>query len=114
LEVSGQLHAPASLPPVLIGEEVGWALQPVWTTWRGEKSCPSNSNPSAMQPVASGYTNCTILPLLTGCGDILQNIYIIEISNKCYRYPYKSLTYQYMLNGALSKVLLKLMQFPDL
>jgi hypothetical protein len=36
--VSGQLHAPAALPPgkeplVPIGEEAEWAPEPVWTRW---------------------------------------------------------------------------------
>jgi hypothetical protein len=43
LEVSGQLHAPAALPPgkeprVPIGEDVGWTSEPVWTIWRRENS----------------------------------------------------------------------------
>jgi hypothetical protein len=43
LEVTGQLHAPAALPPgkeppVTIGKEAGWAPEPVWTTWRRENS----------------------------------------------------------------------------
>jgi len=42
MEVSGQLHAPAGLPPgreplVLIVKEAGWAPEPVWTWWWGEK-----------------------------------------------------------------------------
>jgi hypothetical protein len=42
MEVSGQLHVPASLPPgkeplVPIGYEVGWAPEPVWTQWGREK-----------------------------------------------------------------------------
>jgi hypothetical protein len=59
LEVSGQLHTPASLPPVPIGEEVGWTPEPVWTTWKREDSWPyldSNSDPSVVQSVASRYT----------------------------------------------------------
>jgi hypothetical protein len=39
--------------------EVGW----VWTTWRGDKSCPyrySNSYPSAVEPVVIRYTDCVI------------------------------------------------------
>jgi hypothetical protein len=41
LEASGQLHALTALPPgkerpVPIGEEVGWASEPVWTIWRRE------------------------------------------------------------------------------
>jgi len=31
------LHAPAALPPVPIGQEAGWAPEPVWTLWRREK-----------------------------------------------------------------------------
>jgi hypothetical protein len=58
--VSGQLHAPAALPPgekppVPIGYEVGWTPEPVWTTWRRENSWPyrdSNSDLSVVQPVA--------------------------------------------------------------
>jgi hypothetical protein len=43
LEMSGQLHASAALPPqkeptVLIGYEAGWIQEPVWTTWRKENS----------------------------------------------------------------------------
>jgi hypothetical protein len=66
--VSGQLHAQAALspgkePPVPIGQEAGWAPEPVWTTWIGEKSFPyrdSNSDPSIVQPVASRCTDCAI------------------------------------------------------
>jgi hypothetical protein len=40
--MSGQLHAPAALPPgkwplVHIGQEAGWASEPVWMQWWGEK-----------------------------------------------------------------------------
>jgi hypothetical protein len=43
MEVSGELHAPAALPPekeppVSIGQEAGWAPKPVWTLWTREKS----------------------------------------------------------------------------
>jgi hypothetical protein len=42
MEVSGQLHSPAALPPgkeplVPIGYEAGWAPEPFWTRWRREK-----------------------------------------------------------------------------
>jgi hypothetical protein len=38
MEVSGQFHAPAALPPgkeplVPTGEEAGWAPEPFWTRW---------------------------------------------------------------------------------
>jgi hypothetical protein len=65
LEVSGQLHAPAALPPgkeprVPTGYEVGWTPEPGWKTWRRENSWPyrvPNSDPSVVQPVASRYTD---------------------------------------------------------
>jgi hypothetical protein len=68
MELSGQLHASAALLqakefPLPIGQEAGWAPEPVWTMWRKEKSCPyrdSKSDTSAVQPVASRYTDCTI------------------------------------------------------
>jgi hypothetical protein len=68
LEVSGQLHAPAALPPgkqppVSIGYEAEWAPEPVWTTWRKEISLPyrdSNSDPSVVQLEVSRYTDYAI------------------------------------------------------
>jgi hypothetical protein len=45
--VSGQRHAPAALlplgkgPPVPIGQEAGWASEPVWTQRRKEISLAS-------------------------------------------------------------------------
>jgi hypothetical protein len=68
LKVSGQLKAPAALPPgkdppVLIWQEAGWTPEQVWTTWRGEESSPyreSNSDPSPVQPVVHRYTHCAI------------------------------------------------------
>jgi hypothetical protein len=46
LEVRGHLHASSALTAwrkalVSIGQEAGWAIEPVWTKWRGEKSYPS-------------------------------------------------------------------------
>jgi hypothetical protein len=36
MEVSGQLHAPATLPPESNGQEAGWAPESVWKLWRRE------------------------------------------------------------------------------
>jgi hypothetical protein len=66
--VSGQLQAPAALPPkekphVPIEQEVGWTTGPVWTTWSSETSCPHrdlNSDPFVVQTVASRYTDYAI------------------------------------------------------
>jgi hypothetical protein len=49
------------------GERALGALEPVWTTWRGEKSCPYQdwkSDPSAIQRVASRCTGRAILAYL--------------------------------------------------
>jgi hypothetical protein len=54
--VSGQLYAPAALPPgeeppVPIGYEAGWAPEPVWTLWSREKSiAPAGDWTPAAQP----------------------------------------------------------------
>jgi hypothetical protein len=53
-----------SPPLVPTGLEAGWAPEPVWTRWTGQNSCPyrdSNYDSSAIQPVASCYTDCAIL-----------------------------------------------------
>jgi hypothetical protein len=45
----------------------GWTPEPVWTTWRGEKSFPyrdSNSDSSFVHPVASRCTDCAIPALI--------------------------------------------------
>jgi hypothetical protein len=57
----GRLTPPGKERAVPIGWEAGWTSDPVWTTWRGEKSCfywDSNFEPSAVQPVTSRYTDC--------------------------------------------------------
>jgi hypothetical protein len=56
--VSGQHHAPAALlPPVPIGQQAGWAPEPVWTQRIEEKSFASavDRTPIA-QPVVRHYT----------------------------------------------------------
>jgi hypothetical protein len=45
-------------PPVLTGEEAGWAPKSVWTTWGGEKYrlySDSNPDPLAVRPLCSRY-----------------------------------------------------------
>jgi hypothetical protein len=63
--VSGQLHAPTSLPPekespVPIGYEVGRAPEQVRTTWRRENSWPYQDSNSD----TSHCTDCVIVDLL--------------------------------------------------
>jgi hypothetical protein len=56
--VSGQLHAPAALPPVSFFDRFGWTPDPIWTTWRWENSWPyrySNSGLSVVEPIATCY-----------------------------------------------------------
>jgi hypothetical protein len=64
--MSGHRHVPAALlppgkgPPVSIGQEAGWALEPVWTQRIEEKSfClwrDSNPDRPVVQPVVRHYT----------------------------------------------------------
>jgi hypothetical protein len=60
--MSGQLHAPAALPPgkehlVPIGYGAGWAPEPVWTLWWREKfPAPGGTRTPIIQPVAQRYT----------------------------------------------------------
>jgi hypothetical protein len=74
MEVSGQLHTPAALPPgkeppVPIAQEAGWASEPVWTRCPWEKfPAPAGNqtpNHSIVQPVASCYTDWAIPALKT-------------------------------------------------
>jgi hypothetical protein len=65
-----------------LGKEAGWAPEPVWTTWRNKNSCPyldSNSDPSAVQPVASLYTDCAIPALFN------INRFVIKCNKECGR-----------------------------
>jgi hypothetical protein len=71
MEVSGELYAPAALPPwkepaVPIAKEVGWVPEPVWTTWRSENPSPrqdSNSDSLVVQHLVSRYTDYVMLAL---------------------------------------------------
>jgi hypothetical protein len=63
MEVSGQLHALATMtpgkePPVPIGYEAGSAPEPVWTLWGKEKSCTAGNRTRDVQPVAYRCTDC--------------------------------------------------------
>jgi hypothetical protein len=54
----GQLHALGKEPPVPIVQEAGWAPEPAWTLWSGEKSLSSaRERTSAIQFKAHRYTN---------------------------------------------------------
>jgi hypothetical protein len=63
MEVSGQLHPPAALPPgkgppVSIGFEDRWAPEPVWTRrLRAKSSFPAGNQTSVVQAVVSYYTD---------------------------------------------------------
>jgi hypothetical protein len=67
MEVSGQLHASAALPPgkeplMTIEQEAAWAPEPLWTRFRREKfPAPphreSNPDHPNVQPEASPHTD---------------------------------------------------------
>jgi hypothetical protein len=65
MQVSGQLQAPAALPPqkvrlVPIEQEDGWVPEPIWTLWRGEESLfPAENRTPAV---------CTVAPSLYWLG----------------------------------------------
>jgi hypothetical protein len=65
------------MSPVPIGWEAGWAPEPVWMTWRSEKSWPyrdSNSDPLVLQPVPSYYTDYAIQTSgITQCSPLKVN-----------------------------------------
>jgi hypothetical protein len=53
MELSDQFHAPAALPPgkyppVPIGQEAGWAPDPVWRMQGREKSCSAGNRTKAL------------------------------------------------------------------
>jgi hypothetical protein len=58
MEVNGQLHGPAGSPPVLIGQETGWAPELVSTLWSREKSLvlAGNGTP-VVQSASRRYTD---------------------------------------------------------
>jgi hypothetical protein len=90
MEVSGQLHAPAALPPgkdppVPNGQKAGWAPEPFWMLWRIGKSCPCwESNPGhpahslslyQMSYPSSNYTHYTFMNSYFYYFIIMLNIY---------------------------------------
>jgi hypothetical protein len=63
MEVSSQLHALAALPPekeppVPIGQDVGWALEPGRMLWRrGRSLTPAEDRIPAVHSIVSRYTD---------------------------------------------------------
>jgi len=55
MKMIGQLHDPVALPAVLIGQEAGWAPEPVWARRRrGKRSiiAPAGNWTPVLLPVA--------------------------------------------------------------
>jgi hypothetical protein len=81
---SGQRHVPAALyprgkdPPVPIGQEAGWAPEPVWTQRLEEKSfrlcLGSKLDRPVVQPVARHYND--------GATRHTSNVILISNDNK--------------------------------
>jgi hypothetical protein len=61
MEVIGQFHYPAALPP-----GVGWTPEPVWTVYRSENSLPyrdSNSDPWSIRQIEkNAFTSAGLEP----------------------------------------------------
>jgi hypothetical protein len=54
----GHFTSEETVPPVPIGQEAGWAPEPVWTLWSREKSFDSAGyQTSAVRPVPRRYTD---------------------------------------------------------
>jgi len=56
MEVSGQFHSPADLPPwkeplVPVGYEARWAPEPFWTRWWREWVCFVTASRTALGPI---------------------------------------------------------------
>jgi hypothetical protein len=62
MEVGGQLHAPAALPPGKDPRyEAGWAPQPVWTRCLREKfPASAGIRTPIVQPAVSRYTDWAV------------------------------------------------------
>jgi len=76
MEVSGQLHAPAALPPgkeplVPIAQGAGWAPEPVWKRLSGEKFLAPTVTPSPDHPARS--------PALYHCAIAAPTVSLISI-----------------------------------
>jgi hypothetical protein len=73
--VCGQHHAPTTFTPgkdlVPIVQEAGWALEPVWIG--AENLAPPGFNLQTFQPIASRYSDYTIL-----APTLVRDVIIIE------------------------------------
>jgi hypothetical protein len=79
MEVYGQLHAPAALPPKPIAYEAMWAPEPVWTLLRREKSLASErSRTPTVQPLARRFTDYIRLSYPALVANVQKHISILE------------------------------------
>jgi hypothetical protein len=64
MEVNGQFHALADLPqgknPESIGQEAGWASEPILILWQRKKSCTAGIEPQLSSLYRSHYTDLAI------------------------------------------------------
>jgi hypothetical protein len=77
--VSGQRHAPAALPPgkgppVPIGQEAGWASEPVWTQGLEEKFSAPVGDRTSIFVCVSYLKSCVSLAFGVGPRRILRII----------------------------------------
>jgi hypothetical protein len=109
LDVNVQLHASIALHP---GKALGWVSPRIGGK---EESCScrySNSDPSAVQPVTSRYSYCTVLAVLVGNNRLSHSISTFFICFRLHRRYYT--TVELELSYSLTLLfLLSLTPFPS-
>jgi hypothetical protein len=99
MEVNGQIHAPAYLPPgksllVPIGSVAGLTSESLWTLWEREKSCHSGNPTPASQPEAHLYTDSAVPHIY--CFHICSYLWILAVISS---WKWQLLTYQRVHNS---------------
>jgi hypothetical protein len=92
MEASGQLHAPAALPPgkappIPTGYEAWWAPESVWMLWRRDKSCTARNRTQVVQLIVHRCTDWLFIKLLQQYMCVVQLTWVVHFSNSRYHIP---------------------------